>query len=733
MKLKFQSLLLTVIIVLSSIQLSVAASAINNSLDISKGETYTLTLSGDYSKNIHNEGDLIIIGEGTLYGEIENCGGNLTISGEKIYIYNMNGISNSDYGTVTVKGARTFGANRAFINEEGCTLVLSNGASFSCEAFMYSALTNYGTVNADNFQAGGYQGSIDNEGTINLKNGTISTQYSVPIGTSGNAYIENCTISAGSYGGSGGISGSGTLTIKDSKISLGTSRYTVGLGFRGNLTVDNCNISASYGIILTEGTATITNSSVSGTDSQGGYAISNFSECIMTIDKCDLYGTEGLVNSGTVTVRSSTIKSTNNWIGNEKAISNSGTLYCNNSTVKSSFTAYEGNNGTAEFKGCSIQGFNFSWDYDPMDLYGDETTFLMTNGTVKLFDCILPGGFYVLTDENAEKQYVLKDLIADDHTLYSADDNSAVELDETTTMLDGAYYIEADEKLPDFGASIADLNEGNVTSDNLEVINSELALANEYNAEDYSEEIAAKITQTKEKCNALLNVIASVKAKADNIIDFASKTTADKLTTDAIAEIDSVAAQADALLESNNLTSSERSDIEEAKANLEKIKSELAKRKADIEAVLENAKKITDKPTTADEEALNALTKDIEALLTLELTEDEHAKLETTKETVLTSLEQIHKVQDDLAELKAEFDSIKRERVNIFDKDYLENLSERIGLLINEGTLAAETLEDAQNLESNVQSLIELIQTPLFYGIIRIFWTIVAMIKTIIL
>ncbi len=885
-----------------------------------------------------NKGKLKFEGYMTINFNISNDGGILTlkgISGKKMVRTYYGRIQNINGGTLNLDCAHVFG-DGAITNNEGCVLNLTNGASFYSEVPFYPALTNYGTVNGDNFKASGYQGAIDNSGTLNLKNGTISTQYSYPLGTSGNVYIENCTISAGSYGGAGGISGSGTLTIKDSKISLSTSDYTVGIGFKGNLTVDNCSISAGNGIILTEGTATVTNSSVYGTYFQYGSAVSIFISASMTIDKCNLYGTEGLVNGGTVTVSNSTIKSTNNWIGNEKAISNSGTLYCNNSTVKSSFTAYEGSNGTAEFKGCSIEGFDFSWDYDPIDLYGNEATFYMSGGTVRLYDTTLPGGFYVVTDKASETQYTVKDLIADNHTLYQTDDNSVAVLDENTTMLDGAYYIKADEiKLPDFGASIADLNEGNVTSDNLEVINSELTLANEYNAEDYGEEIAAKITQTKEKCNALLEVINSVKEKHETITNSAKKIIASETATDTIAEIEAIIAKADALLGSNNLTQSERADIEaakaqledtaadlaerksaietalekaekianskpttadeeeingliteieallslnltdeenenlssakaqledtaadlterkseietalekskkiannkpttadeeeingliteieallslnltdeeneklsSAKAQLEEITADLAERKSEIETALEKSKKIANskpttadeaeingliaeieallslnltdeeneklssakaqledtaadlaerksaietaleksekiangKPTTADEEEINGLIAEIEALLSLELTDEQQTALKFAKDIASTVLEKFEEERNKLAELKIEFNNIKRERVNIFDKKYLEDLSERIVLLISEGTLGTTDLEEAQSLENEVQNLIKLVQTPLFYGIIRIFWTFVSIIKAIIL
>ncbi len=750
-----------------------------------------------------NKGKLKFEGYMTINFSISNDGGILTlkgISGKKMVRTYYGRIQNINGGTLNLDCAHVFG-DGAITNNEGCVLNLTNGASFYSEVPIYPALTNYGTVNGDNFKASGYQGAIDNSGTLNLKNGTISTQYSYPLGTSGNAYIENCTISAGSYGGAGGISGSGTLTIKDSKISLSTSNYTVGIGFKGNLTVDNCSISGGCdGLCLYEGTAKITNSIMSGGFySYNGYGLYNGGE--MTVENCRITGGYGVGNSGTIHLKGTDINNSQWSYGESYAVNNSGDFYFENGVINGSIAAYKDNGGTAQIKNATIKGFDFTWNYDPMDLYGDETTFLMTNGTVKLFDCTLPGGFYVLTDEAAEKQYVLKDLIADDHTLYRADDNSAVEFDENTAMLDGAYYIKADEKLPDFGASIAYIDESNVTSDDLEAINAELALVNEYNAEDYSEEIAKKITQTKEKCNALLEVINSVKEKHETIINSAKEIIASETATDTIAEIEAIISKADTLLGSNNLTQSERADIEAAKAQLEDTAADLTERKSAIETALEKSEKIANgkpttadeeeingliaefeallslnltdeeneklssakaqledtaadlterksaiekalkkseeiangKPTTADEAEINKLIAEIEALLTLELTDEQQTALKSAKDIALTVLEKLEEERNKLAELKIEFNNIKRERVNIFNKKHLENLSERIVLLISEGTLGTADLEEAQSLENEVQNLIELVQTPLFYGIIRIFWTFVSMIKAIIL
>ncbi len=710
---------------LNSYKISGITVSENQNLIIINNHTTTSSIGG---YKLYNYGTLTIQGNINVDCDIYNSGGILTLINTKTFNYHSYPFFNTNGGIINLNGAYVRGDSGGGRNDENCIINITNGGSIGSD---YTGITNYGTINADNFSLYSYGTSIiNNGGKVTLKNGKFNSYGPAIKSSNGDVYVENCTISVKESGS--GINSSGTLYLKDSTISSSQFGLT-GVGHSGTLTVENCTISGGYdGLCLYEGTAKITNSSIGGGFySYNGYGLSNGGE--MAVENCSIRGGYGVGNSGTIHLKETTINDLQ-WSSESYAVTNSGDFYFENGLINGSIAAYRDNGGTAEIKSSTIKGFDFTWNYDPMDLYGNEATFYMTDGTVKLFDCTLPNGFYVVTPEGNEKQYAVKDLIADNHTLYKANDDSIVELDEVTAMLDGEYYIKANEKLPDFGASIAEINENNVTSDNLEVINAELALVNEYNAEDYREEIATKITQTKEKCNNLLAIINTVKEKYENIVDSANKINVSKTKTDATSEIEAIIAEADFLLGSNNLTADERVEIEAAKAQLEKIVTDLSERKSAIETALEKSEKIANgKPTTADEAEINKLIDEIEALLTLELTDEQQTALKSAKDIALTVLKKFEEERNKLAELKIEFNNIKRERVNIFDKKYLENLSERIVLLISEGTLGTADLEEAQSLESEVQNLIELVQMPLFYGIIRIFWTFVSIIKAIIL
>ncbi len=882
----------------------------------------------DFWYGFHNYDTFTVEGNIDVDFEIKNNGGTVNL-------INTNGgicstpFYNSDGGIINVDGAYLYGDSGGGYNDEGCTLNITNGGRIVSDLI---GITNYGTINADNFTLFSYGTSIiNNGGKVTLKNGNFIAYGPSISNTDGYVYAENCTMN--SYESGSGINSSGTLYLKDSTISSSQFGLT-GVGHSGTLTVENCTISGGYdGLCLYEGTAKITNSSIGGGFySYNGYGLYNGGE--MTVENCDIYGGYGLGNSGTIHLKDTDI---NNCQGYHEsyAIFNSGDLHFENGIINGSISAYIDEGGSAEFKNVSITGCDLSYSYEPEDLYGNESTFYMSNGTVKLFECSLPDGFYVVTDSKSENKYTVKTLIAEKHFLYKADDDSPVELSNDTAMLDGAYYIQSDEsKLPDFGASIANINESNVTSDNIDAINSELIIANRYNSEDYSEEIAAKINLTKEKCNVLLSVINSVNDKYVFIIDSASKINASELTSDEIADIEAIITEASSLLSTNNLTADERTNIETARTQLEEIVAELTDRKSAIETAVDmaeeianskpttddepkitaliaeidrllslelteeekdelaaaktqleeivaeltdrksaietavdmpeeianskpttddepkitaliaeidrllslelteeekdelaaaktqleeivaeltdrksaietavdmaeeiaNSKPTTDdepkitaliaeidrllslelteeekdelaaaktqleeivaeltdrksaietavdmaeeiansKPTTDDEPKITALIAEIDRLLSLELTEEEKDELAAAKESALSTLENFKEKRNELSELKAEYESIDYKKVNIFDKDYLENLSERISRLIDDGVLGTNDIVQANVLKSNVDKLIELVNTPSFYGLIRIFWTIVSMINAII-
>ncbi|MBQ5825618.1 MAG: hypothetical protein IIW48_12540, partial [Clostridia bacterium] len=222
------------------------------------------------------------------------------------------------------------------------------------------------------------------------------------------------------------------------------------------------------------------------------------------------------------------------------------------------------------------------------------------------------------------------------------------------------------------------------------------------------------------------------KSAIETAVDTANEIANSKPTTDDEPKITALIAEIGRLL-SLELTEEEKNELAAAKTQLEEIVAELTDRKSAIETAVDMAEEIANsKPTTDDEPKITALIAEINRLLSLELTEEEKDELAAAKESALSTLENFKEKRNELSELKAEYESIDYKKVNIFDKDYLENLSERISQLIDDGVLGTNDIVQANVLKSNVDKLIELVNAPSFYGLIRIFWTIISMIKTII-
>jgi hypothetical protein len=159
--------------------------------------------------------------------------------------------------------------------------------------------------------------------------------------TSGNVTISGLLITQGNASGNsgGGISNSGTLTLKNSTISGNTAGFGGGIANFGTLTLNNStvsgntaggrNFSSGGGIENSFGTLTLNNSTVSGNTATNGGGISNFGGTL-TLKSSTISGNTainggGIYNFGTLVLKNSILS------GN-KATSAGGGIYNNGGT-----------------------------------------------------------------------------------------------------------------------------------------------------------------------------------------------------------------------------------------------------------------------------------------------------------------------------------------------------------------------------------------------------------------
>ena len=185
--------------------------------------------------------------------------------------------------------------------------------------------------------------------------------------SNGSLRLENVTVTEGSASGDGGgilVATEGTLTLTNSTISGNSADKGGGILNYGTTTITDSTISGNTatdkgGGIDNYGAATITNSIISGNYGNGIFNLGTASIADSTISENSADSGGGIFNNGTATITDSTI-SGNTADSNGGGIFTEGTATITNSTINGNTATYEGggidNEGTAIITNSSING-----------------------------------------------------------------------------------------------------------------------------------------------------------------------------------------------------------------------------------------------------------------------------------------------------------------------------------------------------------------------------------------
>ncbi|MDH3622447.1 MAG: hypothetical protein OES69_02450 [Myxococcales bacterium] len=259
------------------------------------GTCHAGSCSGTFACTEAGIGEAIAVGGGP---HTFDCGGPKTVTTDAEIGIDRDVILDGE-GNLTVDGggehADALDDHRIFSVAEGVTaelraLTVSGGAStgdiLAGEGFGGGihndrggilTLTN-STVSGNTAIVAG--GGIYNLGWLTLTNSTVSGNTAIVAGggilTFGTLTLTNSTVSgnAATQGG-GGIANSGTLTLMDSTVSENTSQFGGGgiAVFAGTATLTNSTVSGNDGFgVASEGVATLINSTISG-NSEGSLAV----------------------------------------------------------------------------------------------------------------------------------------------------------------------------------------------------------------------------------------------------------------------------------------------------------------------------------------------------------------------------------------------------------------------------------------------------------------------------
>lgn len=230
----------------------------------------------------YGTGDTINIPAGTYTTTIAGTGEDSNATGD-YDILNSVSIVGAGSSTTTIDGNGSAINDRVFdvigaITVSFTDLTITNGEANNCSPA--PGLPSCGG------------GILNQGGTVNIINSTISNSSTVGVGadgggiftsgTTGTVNITNSTISGNSTYYGGAFAGGGDLTVINSTITGNTANfygggiYIAGLAVIANSTITGNSAGNSGGGILSFTTLTITNSTISG-NSGGGAAVDNFS------------------------------------------------------------------------------------------------------------------------------------------------------------------------------------------------------------------------------------------------------------------------------------------------------------------------------------------------------------------------------------------------------------------------------------------------------------------------
>ena len=320
---------------------------LNAPIDANATNNATLTLTGRYLTP--SGGSIISIGNGNLTLNINQVNNTPTpvvgtLQNALASVGQIGGATTINLGAGTYnEGSTTVISKNLALNGAGAasTTVTGNNAYgvFQVNGGVTATLNGLTIANGNAADKGG---GISNTGTLTVKNSIISSNSAANgggISNTGTLTISSTTISGNSaqendisarIGGGGGIFNSGTLVVNNSTISGNSTQYGNGGGIRNSSPSDSI------------ATLIVNNSTISGNSASVGGGIANYSNAYITMNESTISGNSasgggGIFNAGTLIVNNSTISGNSarngGGIFNLNLGTGKATLMLNNSTI----------------------------------------------------------------------------------------------------------------------------------------------------------------------------------------------------------------------------------------------------------------------------------------------------------------------------------------------------------------------------------------------------------------
>lgn len=328
--------------------------------------------------------------------------------------------------------------------------------------------------------------------------------------------------------------------------------------------------------------------------------------------------------------------------------------------------------------------------------------------------------------ENGRTYYVTKKVTVDDGNLESVTLNGDPVEGEFTLAgdTDMTYVIRAVDKVGNVTEytvhmkpissvtdAIRDITADNVKSDDAGMISSVERQILEIDSSEATDDEQKKLNDAAEKCEALKDRIAEVTDESNCLDDGVNGYDIGKVTSDDIADIEKLIDDIGALLDSDNLTDTQRDDLEDlrdkAKDMLDRITA--AEDVADaeeikaVDGITEDNVKLYDKDALEKaKKVLESAIRDFDGNYTDEERKDLDAKLETVK-AALASIDNVEKAIELISRLPS------LDNATLGDKSEVDRVKNMIaGLSENEKAMLGITAtEKVDALEEKIRKLAE--------------------------
>lgn len=304
--------------------------------------------------------------------------------------------------------------------------------------------------------------------------------------------------------------------------------------------------------------------------------------------------------------------------------------------------------------------------------------------------------------------------------LLSNDNLTADEITEVTeykntieALLDKIADIETDIDFVD--AALKDKTVDNVTSDDKTNLDLAKDTVNELlEGDNLTTKERASLTEKAKEIDALLNKIDEVEKEIADIKTDANKYTTDSVKSSDSAALDKIIEDIDSLLETDNLTEEQTSELTALKDTINSYKDKISETKDTIDSINEALNgKTTDNVKTSDKEALEEAKENIDSLLSGDnITSSERSDLEGQKKTIESLLNKIGEVETAIDEATKALDGKTVDNVTKDDKEALEGVEEAVDKVLTDydNNLTTEEKADLASKKEEAKNLLDKIK-----------------------